>query len=260
MPSTPPHERPGSHVVTLARARSVRRRPSVDGNPQGVSCHTRRCLRPSRSASRSTRALGSALRPSCTRSCSRDTGRICSVTLACSHRTKYQYTVCHGGKSAGSCRHEHPGRTTYKIASTTARRGCFSGRPPRLDLWEPAARSARTARHWCPRGTARTEPPHRRRPTSQHGHVDTPTLLKHALRSQLGVVKQLGHVSDRMFAAVPAAAHALPRLGWGVLWVDRCGASGAPAARGAFAAQDRRVLAAQGDGLYLRAGFWIAGG
>jgi len=60
----------------------------------------------------------------------RTTGRIFSVTLACSHWLKYQYTVCHGGKSAGSCRHEHPARTTYKIASTIARRGCFSGRPP----------------------------------------------------------------------------------------------------------------------------------
>ena len=77
-------------------------------------------------------ALGSGLRPSCTRSWARTTGRIFSVTRACSHWLKYQYTVCQGGKSAGSCRHEHPARTTYKIASTIARRGCFSGRPPVL--------------------------------------------------------------------------------------------------------------------------------
>ena len=43
-----------------------------------------------------------------------------------------RYTVCHDGKSAGSCRQEHPAWTTYKIASTTAWRGCFSGRPPVL--------------------------------------------------------------------------------------------------------------------------------
>jgi hypothetical protein len=34
--------------------------------------------------------------------------------------------------SPGSCRHAHPVRTTYKIASTIARHGCFSGRPPVL--------------------------------------------------------------------------------------------------------------------------------
>lgn len=77
-------------------------------------------------------ALGCGSRPSWIRSCSRTTGRIFSVTLSCSHRLKYQYTVCQGGKSAGSCRHAHPARTTYKIASTIARRGCFSGRPPVL--------------------------------------------------------------------------------------------------------------------------------
>jgi NADPH:quinone reductase-like Zn-dependent oxidoreductase len=28
---------------------------------------------------------------------------------------KYQYTVCHGGKSAGSCRQEHPARTKVDL-------------------------------------------------------------------------------------------------------------------------------------------------
>jgi hypothetical protein len=77
-------------------------------------------------------ALGCGLRPSCRRNWARTTGRIFSVTLPCSHRLKYQYTVCQGGKSAGSCRHAHPVHTTYKIASAIARRGCFSGRPPVL--------------------------------------------------------------------------------------------------------------------------------
>lgn len=33
---------------------------------------------------------------------------------------------------SSGCRHAHPVRTTYKIASTIARRGCFSGWPPAL--------------------------------------------------------------------------------------------------------------------------------
>ena len=52
------------------------------------------------------------------------------MTRACSQRVKYQYTVSHGGKSAGNARHAHTARTTSRIASTTSRRGCFSGRPP----------------------------------------------------------------------------------------------------------------------------------
>src|SRR5437879_6975267 len=33
----------------------------------------------------------------------------------------YQYTVCHGGKSFASIRHEHPARLRYRIALTTSR-------------------------------------------------------------------------------------------------------------------------------------------
>ncbi|GLW25052.1 hypothetical protein Mame01_50940 [Microbispora amethystogenes] len=35
--------------------------------------------------------------------------------MASSQRTKYQYTVCQGGKSTGSCRQAQPVRTTYKL-------------------------------------------------------------------------------------------------------------------------------------------------
>src|SRR5439155_16456420 len=42
---------------------------------------------------------------------------------------KYQYTVCHGGKSFASIRHEHPARLRYRIALTTSRLECFGGRP-----------------------------------------------------------------------------------------------------------------------------------
>ena len=45
---------------------------------------------------------GQRVAPSCTRSWARTTGRMFSVTRACSHWLKYPYTLCHGGKSAGS--------------------------------------------------------------------------------------------------------------------------------------------------------------
>jgi hypothetical protein len=57
-------------------------------------------------------ALGSGLRPSAARSCSRTIGRIFSVIRSDSYRLKYQYTVCHGGKSAGNARQEQSARTT----------------------------------------------------------------------------------------------------------------------------------------------------
>ena len=49
-------------------------------------------------------ALRWGLRPCRTRACSRSAASITSVTLACCHCLKYQYTVCHGGKSAGRYR------------------------------------------------------------------------------------------------------------------------------------------------------------
>ena len=54
-----------------------------------------------------------------------------SVTPSSFQVLKYQYTVSHGGKSCGSCRHEQPVRFTYKIASTIRRREWIGGRPPR---------------------------------------------------------------------------------------------------------------------------------
>ncbi|MFJ8140870.1 IS5 family transposase [Streptomyces sp. NPDC096013] len=56
------------------------------------------------------------------------------------HRVKYQYAVGHGAKSFGSCRQEHPLRTTQEIASTIRRRGCFSRRPPTLERIHDALR------------------------------------------------------------------------------------------------------------------------
>ena len=46
--------------------------------------------------------------------------------------------VRQGGKSAGSARHTHPLWMTYRIASTTTRRLCSSGRPP-AGVWQAGA-------------------------------------------------------------------------------------------------------------------------
>ncbi len=58
--------------------------------------------------------------------------RGCATTLRRgAQRANTAYTVAAGGNSTGSCRHPIPPRTMYRMASTIARRQCFSGRPPR---------------------------------------------------------------------------------------------------------------------------------
>ncbi len=55
-----------------------------------------------------------------------DLVRTSSRSVSCTRSTvpssrqaaKYRYTVCHGGKSVGSMRHEQPLRVTYKTALT----------------------------------------------------------------------------------------------------------------------------------------------
>jgi hypothetical protein len=37
---------------------------------------------------------------------------MCPTVPSSCHQVKYQYTVGHGAKSFGDCRHEHPVRTT----------------------------------------------------------------------------------------------------------------------------------------------------
>jgi hypothetical protein len=49
------------------------------------------------------------------------------------------------GKSNGNCRQAQPVRTTYKMASTMSRRGCFSGLPPVFG----AGSSGSTSAHWA---------------------------------------------------------------------------------------------------------------
>jgi hypothetical protein len=83
-------------------------------------------------------------------------------------------------------------------------------------------------------------------------------LPAHAVMAR--AVNQRRHVSHRMIAAVPATAYLLPRLGWGVVGVVGGGTLGPPAVGGAFAAEDLRILAAQGDCLHMRAGFWVTDG
>src|SRR5512144_2698638 len=72
-------------------------------------------------------AIGS--RPSASRSWSRSASCTRSRLPSARHRLKYQNTVCHGGNSRGSNRQAQPVRTTYRIALTISRRGCFSRRP-----------------------------------------------------------------------------------------------------------------------------------
>jgi hypothetical protein len=57
-------------------------------------------------------ALGSALRPSASRTLSRSASWTRSTVPSSCHQVKYQYTVGQGGKSFGSCRQAHPVRTT----------------------------------------------------------------------------------------------------------------------------------------------------
>src|SRR5512144_829343 len=72
-------------------------------------------------------AIGS--RPSTSRSWSRSASCSRSRLPSARHRLKYQNTVCHGGNSRGRSRQAQPVRTTYRIALTISRRGCFSRRP-----------------------------------------------------------------------------------------------------------------------------------
>ena len=90
-------------------------------------------------------AEGSAARPACARTLTRNAASSFSVTPASSQRAKYQYTVCHGGRSAGRYRHGQPARTTYKIALTISLRGCFSGRPSVADSGSMGSINA----HWA---------------------------------------------------------------------------------------------------------------
>ena len=62
-------------------------------------------------------------------------------------RAKTAYTVAAGGNSTGSCRHAIPPRTMCRMASTIARRQCFSGRPPRPAVLPGAGNSGSRIAH-----------------------------------------------------------------------------------------------------------------
>jgi hypothetical protein len=83
---------------------------------------------------------GSASRPYASRTCSRSSSRIRSVTPRAFHRVKYQYIVCQGGKSTGNCRHEQPVRTRQTNGSGPS--SCRTTRPARGRL--PAVTQAPT--------------------------------------------------------------------------------------------------------------------
>ncbi|GLW93224.1 hypothetical protein Aglo03_40400 [Actinokineospora globicatena] len=63
-------------------------------------------------------ALGSESGPASSRPLARVASTVCKVGLCGSHLVKCRYIVSHGGKSAGSFRHAHPVRATYKISNT----------------------------------------------------------------------------------------------------------------------------------------------
>ncbi|KOV90792.1 hypothetical protein ADL04_35575 [Streptomyces sp. NRRL B-3648] len=60
----------------------------------------------------------------------RSWSRICPTMPAAAQRAMKLQKVRQGGKSLGRADHLHPVSTTYRIASTISRWGCFSGRPP----------------------------------------------------------------------------------------------------------------------------------
>src|SRR3981189_657288 len=74
-------------------------------------------------------ALGCGPRPSAIRSCSQSVEQPFSDLLVFPphevpvHRLLWRIVE-------RQLTHKHPVRTRYRIASTTSRRGCFSGRPP----------------------------------------------------------------------------------------------------------------------------------
>ncbi len=78
-----------------------------------------------------TRTLGSLSRPALCRTCSRSASLRCSHTPRRFSIRKYEYTVCHAGKSCGNARHATPPRSTYQIASNNSRGRCSRGRPVR---------------------------------------------------------------------------------------------------------------------------------
>ena len=92
-------------------------------------------------------AVGHRSRPARTRSRSRSASRMRCHAPPRAQRANTAYTVAAGGNSTGSCRHAIPPRTMYRMASTIARRQCFSGRPPRPAVLPGAANSGSRIAH-----------------------------------------------------------------------------------------------------------------
>ena len=75
--------------------------------------------------------LGAASRPAWRRTCSRKASLSCCHTPRRLSIRKYEYTVCHAGKSCGKARQLMPPRSTYQMASSNSRGLCSRGRPVR---------------------------------------------------------------------------------------------------------------------------------
>ena len=117
-------------------------------------------------------------RSSLTRTRSRSASCSRSSVPSSHQARKYQYTVCHGGKSLGRIRHEHPVRVRYTIALTTSRFSWLAGRArysrrsaTRLDQYALAGgyRAARGRGRGCPL-------PEALQADGFHAHADSPSI------------------------------------------------------------------------------------
>lgn len=78
-----------------------------------------------------TSVLGSAARPAVWRTWPRNASFNCCQMPCWLSNRKYEYTVCHAGKSCGNIRHEPPVRNTYHMPFNNSRSLCRRGRPVR---------------------------------------------------------------------------------------------------------------------------------
>src|SRR6476620_4596121 len=94
-------------------------------------------------------AVGHRSRPARTRGRSRSASRMRCLAPLRAQRADTAFTVAAGGNSIGSCRHGIPPPAMYRMASTIARRQCFSGRPPRAAVLPGAGNSGSRIAHYA---------------------------------------------------------------------------------------------------------------
>src|SRR6478672_9831345 len=108
-----------------------------------------RCRRAGSVCASMIAADGQRSRPARTRGRSRSASRMrCHAPLR-AQPANTAYIVAAGGNSIGSCRHGIPPPAMYRMASTIARRQCFSGRPPRAAVLPGAGNSGSRIAHYA---------------------------------------------------------------------------------------------------------------